>query len=144
LQEKSESEYFVKDKKSGRLHAHCKACYGEHRKTYAVEHYFKYGDQYRERAKVRRAMVRRGLQDQLVAYMKDKMCIDCDESDIRVLEFDHLDPTTKKFGISKAMTDGKKWEEILIEISKCQILCANCHKKRTAAQFGWFKAIGIE
>lgn len=142
--EKAENEFFVKDNKSGRLHAQCKDCYREHRKTYANEHYLKYGDEYRERAKIRRAKVKRGLQEKLIAYLKDKACIQCGEADIRVLEFDHLDPLLKRFGIANAITDGRKWEDILAEIHKCQILCANCHKKRTAVQYGWFKAIGLE
>lgn len=134
----------MKDKESRRLHAQCKACYREHRKTYHKEHYQKYGNQYRERAKLRRAKIKRTLQTALVTYLEDKTCEICNESDIRVLEFDHLDSTTKRFGIAKAITDGMRWSDILQEIEHCQILCANCHKKRTAAQYGWFKAIGLE
>ncbi len=142
--EKPETEYFVKDKKSGRLHTHCKGCYKEHRKTYYAEHYLKYRDMYRERAKVRRAQIKHSLRVKLVSYLKDKSCKICGESDIRTLEFDHLDPAAKRFGIAMAITDGRKWSDILEEIELCQILCANCHKKRTAAQYGWYKAIGID
>ena len=142
--DKPETEYFVKDKRTGRLHAQCKACYKEHRKTYYAEHYDKYRDEYRKRAKVRRVIARRNLQNRLIEYLSDKACVMCGESDVRVLEFDHIDPTTKRFGISTAITDVRKWIDISQEIEKCQILCANCHKKRTAAQYGWFKAIGLE
>jgi len=109
-----------------------------------VEHYRKYGDQYRERAKIRRTAVRQDLQKKLMNYLRDKFCVECHEDDIRVLEFDHINPSAKKFGIARAITYGKKWDDILEEINKCQILCANCHKKRTAAQFGWFKAVGLD
>ncbi len=142
--EKDESDYFVKDKKTGRLHAQCKACYKEIRKAYYAEHYLKYGDAYKERAKLRRAKVKRNLQINLMAYLEDKACRICGESDIRTLEFDHLDSTTKRFGIATAITDGRKWSDVLEEIERCQILCANCHKKRTATQYGWFKAQGLE
>lgn len=142
--EKSETEYFVKDKKSGRLHAQCKTCYKEHRKIFYAEHYRKHGDRYRERARLRRAKVKRSTQLALIRYLTDKACTVCSESDIRVLEFDHIDPSTKCFGISVGITDGRPWDDILHEIEKCQILCANCHKKRTAAQYGWFKAVGLE
>ena len=144
LVEKDEDEYFVKDKRTGRLHTQCKSCYKEHRQTYHVEHYRKYGDQYRARAKARRTLVRRELQARLIEYMRDKSCIRCGEADIRVLEFDHIDPTTKRLSIARALTYGKPWEYISEEMQKCQILCANCHKKRTAAQYGWFKAQGME
>ena len=134
----------MKDKKTGRLHAQCKDCYREHRKTYAVEHYMRYGDQYRARAKERRAKFKRALQINLITYMKSRSCVECGETDIRTLEFDHIDPKTKKFGIAYAVRNGMKWEDVLVEIEKCQILCANCHKKRAAMQYGWFKAAEYE
>lgn len=44
------------------------------------------------------------------------------------LDFHHIDPSTKLFGLA----DGYKhsWEEALIEIGKCMILCPSCHLKR--------------
>ena len=138
--EKNEGEYFVKDKTNDRLHSQCIDCYREHRKTYQKEHYRKYGDVYRERARVSRARLKRHNQIELIKYMRDKACIECSENDIRVLEFDHIEPSKKSFGIAWAINNGKPWDAILSEIEKCQILCANCHKKRTAIQYGWFKA----
>ena len=58
---------------------------------------------------------------------------------MRVLEFDHLEPEHKSFAISQSVRLNKSWEEVMSEIAKCQILCANCHKKKTAQQFGWYK-----
>ena len=141
LQEKRENDFFVKDKASGRLHAQCKSCYKEHRKTYSVEHYRKYGDAYRLRAKIRRAIVRKDLQSKMLEYLSGKSCVICGEADIRTFEFDHLHPENKTFSIAKGMTDGKKWDEILSEIKKCRILCANCHKKHTASQRNWYKLL---
>lgn len=43
------------------------------------------------------------------------------------MQFDHIDHTQKKFNISKAARMYDKWETILAEISKCRVLCANCH-----------------
>ncbi len=140
---KDEKDYYWKNKQLNRLHAQCKDCYRDHRKSYSADHYLKYGDQYRLRAKARRIEIRRSIQRNLVEYLKDKKCAQCTESDIRVLEFDHINPNDKKFGIALAVRNGMKWEAILFEIKKCQILCANCHKKRTAEQFGWFKALDL-
>jgi len=134
------SDFFVKDKKTGRLHSQCKACYKLHRQSYYVQHYLKYGDAYRERATLRRAAIRKELQINMLRYLKDKSCVICGEHDIRTLEFDHLDPATKSFGIAKGITDGRNWDVILTEIKKCRILCANCHKKHTASQRNWYKA----
>jgi len=133
------SEYFVKDKQTGRLHAHCKSCYTLHRQSYSKEHYQKYGEVYRERAKIRRTIIKKNLQMNMLKYLIDKSCVLCGEQDIRTFEFDHLDPQQKSFGIAKGITDGRKWEVILEEITKCRILCANCHKKHTAFQNNWYK-----
>jgi hypothetical protein len=140
-QAKDESDYFVKDKKTGRLHTQCKNCYKLHRKTYYAEHYSKYGDLYRARAKIRRVLVQERLRSKMLEYLQNKSCSICGESDIRTFEFDHIDPTLKSFGIARAIGDGTKWEKIMAEIQKCRILCANCHKKHTASQFGWYKAL---
>jgi 5-methylcytosine-specific restriction endonuclease McrA len=136
-QEKSESEFFVKDRKTGRLHAQCKACYQEHRKTYYSEHYKKYHDEYLLRARKRRLEVKSILHGNLQAFLSDKKCIMCGENDPVVLDFDHINPATKSFSIAKAITYGKKWEEIFAEIQKCQILCANCHRRKTAKEGNW-------
>jgi 5-methylcytosine-specific restriction endonuclease McrA len=132
LVEKPDGEFFIRDKKTGRLHAQCKACYRAQRQLNYSSHYAKYRDLYIRRAKNRREML---------SYLSNKVCNDCGESDIRVLELDHIDPTQKKFSISQAVKLGYDWNSVVEELKKCQILCANCHKKRTAAQFGWYKNI---
>lgn len=134
------SEYFIRDKESGRLHAQCKQCYKTHRQTFYAEHYAKYKSLYQNRASERRTRLRSEFRTNMLAYLSNKTCIVCGESDIRVLELDHLDPSAKNFTISQAVKLGRSWEEVLLEIKKCQVLCANCHKRRTAQQFGWYKA----
>lgn len=133
------TEYFIKDKKSGRLHSQCKQCYAAKRKLYYAEHYKKYGDKYRLRANARKALIRSQLRTQLLAYLSDKSCVVCGMSDPRTLDFDHLEQAEKSFGVAKAMSNIMPWDVILQEIKKCQILCANCHRIRTAEQFGWYK-----
>lgn len=38
------------------------------------------------------------------------------------------------------MTHSTKWEIIESEIEKCQVLCANCHQKKTCTDKQWSKA----
>jgi hypothetical protein len=47
------------------------------------------------------------------------------------MEFDHK-PGTKLFKIS-AMA-AKSLREVLAEVAKCDVVCANCHKERTHAR----------
>lgn len=55
-------------------------------------------------------------------------CVDCRESDPIVLEFDHL--SDKKYSIAN-MVASHTWESIWSEIQKCEVVCANCHRRRT-------------
>ena len=73
----------------------------------------------------------------LYNYLLKNPCIICNEKDPVVLDFDHIDKDKKEFGISENI--GLSLEKIKKEVEKCQILCANCHRRRTAEQFGWYK-----
>lgn len=55
-------------------------------------------------------------------------CIVCGNS--KNLQFDHIHREEKSFTIVNAL-DGK-WERLLGEIKKCQLLCKECHKKKTS------------
>lgn len=71
----------------------------------------------------------------LVGYLKTNPCVDCGENDIRVLEFNHLDPNDKFKDVCKMVSSQHySLEKIQTEISKCEVLCANCHRKKTMAQ----------
>ena len=44
------------------------------------------------------------------------------------LEFHHVNPLNKKFGIgAKGYT--RSWERVKAELDKCVLLCANCHRE---------------
>jgi len=44
------------------------------------------------------------------------------------LEFHHIDPKEKEFSISdKGYT--RSWDKVKIELDKCVLLCANCHRE---------------
>lgn len=141
MEEKGLSDFFVKDRKAGRLHSQCKDCYKEHRKAFYAEHYEKYKLLYQKRAKIRRETLRTEFRENIIHYLKDKSCTICGESDIRTLEFDHLNPSEKLFNISQSVRLGYGWPKIVAELKKCRILCANCHKKHTAIQANWYKNI---
>jgi 5-methylcytosine-specific restriction endonuclease McrA len=70
-------------------------------------------------------------------YLRGHPCVDCGEPDVIVLDFDHQ--RDKKHAISRLVCSNKSWGEILVEIEKCEIRCANCHRSKTARQFGWKK-----
>jgi hypothetical protein len=75
---------------------------------------------------------------QLFHFLQNKFCIDCGEEDPIVLEFDHRDPEQKVRQISRFLSGHHSWESILKEIEKCDIRCANCHRRKTYKQFNSF------
>ena len=55
-------------------------------------------------------------------------CEDCGyDVSIAALEFHHRDSTTKEFGLGNF---NGSWERLLTEADKCDLLCANCHRRR--------------
>lgn len=68
-------------------------------------------------------------------YLEEQECTDCGEDDPIVLQFDHQ--RDKERNVSDMVTQGFSLEKISEEMSKCEIVCANCHARRTAKQFGW-------
>lgn len=133
------SGFYFRDRQANRLHSQCKDCYRIKREGFMTEHYAKYGDSYRTRARVRKAAQKKDRQDRITDYLAGKSCEVCGISDIRVLDFDHIDPKSKKFSISRGLNNGWAWDIIIDEIQKCRILCANCHRIVTAEQQNSYK-----
>jgi hypothetical protein len=74
----------------------------------------------------------------LLVYLREHPCVDCGEGDPVVLEFDHL--RDKKFGVAQGFRD-REWQSVLDEIAKCEVVCANCHRRRTARRGGFARAV---
>jgi len=56
-------------------------------------------------------------------------CVLCGyDSHPGVLDFHHVDASTKMFGISSGGLS-RSWESIYNEIQKCILVCANCHRE---------------
>lgn len=71
--------------------------------------------------------------ERLVEYLEMHPCVDCGEADIIVLEFDHLPEFEKRFEIGRAVVAStRSWKLILSEIERCEVVCANCHRRRGA------------
>lgn len=79
---------------------------------------------------------RRRLREYLLAHP----CVDCRESDLRVLDFDHRDRSLKR-GMVSQMVYSAGWPRIAAEVALCDVRCANCHRRRTAQQLGYWSAL---
>src|SRR5205823_13759924 len=107
--------------------------------AYVRDHYQRNAAYYIGKALARNRIRRHLLLDQILAFLCSHPCVDCGEGDPVVLDFDHLNPTDKRWNIADKVTDGSAWPTILAEIEKCAVRCANCHRRRTAHQFGWYR-----
>jgi hypothetical protein len=66
-------------------------------------------------------------------------CIECGETDPRVLEFHHRDENEKFMDVSQLVGAGYFIATLKAEIDKCDVLCTNCHRKKTMNERGWFR-----
>lgn len=70
-------------------------------------------------------------------YLESHSCTDCGLADPDVLEFDHL--RDKRAAVSWLRATATAGPAILEEISKCEVVCTNCHRRRTARRSGWWR-----
>src|SRR5438093_6143888 len=72
-------------------------------------------------------------------YLLGHPCVDCRESDVHVLDFDHL--RDKKANVSTLVQAAVSWESLAVEIAKCEVRCANCHRRRTATNRSYYRVL---
>lgn len=93
----------------------------------AKRHYIKNKEKISIRAKIYSKFVRIRNRDFKNEYLSNHPCIDCGNSDIRVLDFDHVSGI-KKRDICKLHRSCVSLQTIIDEIDKCEVRCANCHR----------------
>jgi len=79
----------------------------------------------------------RSLWEHVLDFFERHPCIDCGERDPVVLEFDHIG--AKSFNIGQSLPY-RNWQSIRAETEKCDGVCANCHRRRTARRRGALRA----
>lgn len=85
----------------------------------------------KERAKLKRVARR-----QLLWIAKDRPCMDCGvKFNPWVMDFDHRPDEVKVNHVSHML--GASIESLLEEISKCDVVCSNCHRNRTYLRSGF-------
>jgi hypothetical protein len=68
------------------------------------------------------------MMERAIEY-KGGCCVVCGYNRcVRALEFHHVDPSKKSFGLSERGLC-HSWDRIQEELDKCILLCANCHRE---------------
>lgn len=131
-------EHFATRNRGDGWQSNCRPCQKEYRR----KHYLANAEKYKAKAKQWDKINRAETQDKVYRYLLDHPCVDCGETDPIVLQFDHLGD--KSFNISNAVTQARcGWSLVEKEINKCVVRCANCHLRKTAKDFGYWKTLRV-
>ena len=95
----------------------------EKQAAYQRKHYLSKKYYYKQKAADRRAKV----YAKVASYKTEHGCLICGEKDPVCLDFHHAGD--KEIGISNGIRAGRSWNRIYLEIEKCVVVCANCHRK---------------
>lgn len=70
------------------------------------------------------------IADVRLLYLILRPCVDCGERDPRVLEFDHVPGRGGKLFKVSDPPNGATLADVMAEITKCEVVCGNCHSIR--------------
>ncbi len=134
--EKTISEFNYKNVALGLRHHQCNEC----TRLSVKNHYNENRKYYLEKTQRRNKYLRQKANEFLLQYFLKHPCVDCGETDPRVLEFDHKGERPKFRAVSQLIRSQCSLVKVQEEINKCEVRCANCHRRKTAIDFKWFKS----
>lgn len=105
------------NKKGDSLQSKCKKC----NSLYLKEHYKLNHNYYLEKKNKRK------IENRLFINSLKLKCSSCEEEHIACLDFHHIN--SKEYNIADMINKGSSKKNILKEVSKCIIICSNCHRK---------------
>ena len=109
----------------------------EKRRQYKQEHH--------QRTKKKKRKQQNQLKDKRQHLVLEEMqrrggkCAKCGFSDIRALDWHHLDPNDKVNSISEMVRDRVSMDKLQAELDKCELICANCHRIEEQRLGNWTK-----
>ena len=99
-------------------------------KAYAREHYRRNAEIYKQRARAHTQAQRVLLRDEVIRA-KDRPCADCGQKFPTIcMDFDH-GGNPKDNDVSTMVNRGVSLQRLRAEISKCEVVCSNCHRLRS-------------
>lgn len=116
---------------------YCRLCMSDYSRTYYQQH----RTVHNHRRQVNQVRYRVRNQEKIRQYFEEHHCVDCGEGDPRVLEFDHV-RGKKDRSISILVREGWASKRLMSEIAKCEVRCANCHRRKTVEELRWPHATG--
>jgi hypothetical protein len=116
--EKENLEFNKHSNSTDNLTSWCKVCI----RNSSNKHYINNKEKYSSKQE----KIRKEKREWLNKIKSTLKCEQCGENHIATLDFHHVNPNEKEFGVARS---GFSKEKILKEIEKCIVLCSNCHRK---------------
>ena len=117
----------------GKRHVVCKTCTAKRSSNW----YYENQDRQKENVRNNNQVYRGNARDFVFEYLSNHPCSICGETDPVVLEFHHTGEKSNE--VSRLMGRGASLDALKAEIEKCEVVCANCHRRITAEDRGWYK-----
>ena len=96
------------------------------------KHYQKNKEQYKKNNRLKKKRMY-----EYIWEIKNTTCMDCGiKYPSYVMDFDHRNQEKKNGSMNQVINRGS-WKKLKEEIDKCDVVCANCHRERTAKQLGY-------
>lgn len=125
--------FAFKNQKKGLRSSQCKECKNSYNK-----HWYKTNaEDHKKHVVSNKKKYRLENWNYVFSHLTDHSCVDCGEADPVVLDFDHV-RGVKTENISR-MIGTYSPTSLKEEIEKCEVRCANCHRRKTAKEQGWRK-----
>ena len=103
----------------------------EKRRNSVNKHYSKNKEYYKIKARNWTQKRRKEIRIFIDNIKEKSPCLDCGKPyKSYVMQFDHVSGE-KEFNVADAIRHAYSEEKIILEISKCDIVCSNCHAERT-------------
>jgi hypothetical protein len=125
---KPPEEFSIHCRETGERQVWCRACMADYKHAW----YLRNREHQIARVRMNHDRTTWENQDRAWEYLGQHPCVDCGEPDPVVLQFDHL--RDKKWNVSYMLRSGFRWAAIQAEIDKCEVRCANCHRRKTARE----------
>jgi hypothetical protein len=114
--------------------SYCKPC----QLSYVREHYRRTSGAYNARRYILHNIYTERNRQYVLAHLLEHPCVDCGESDVVVLDFDHVNGK-KCCSVSSMIGGAISLARVQAEIDKCVVRCSNCHRRKTARERGSYR-----
>ncbi len=128
-QTKKELSEFNKNKsKKDGLASNCRECAARISRKYYSENQ----EKHKKLVMERKSKVLEDNKRFIFEHLSLSPCADCGEQDPIVLDFDHLPGSDKRASVTELLQNHCSLKTLKKEIDKCEVVCSNCHRRRTA------------